>query len=141
MSPSSTADSPQSATAAHPFPLSTRDSFSVDIPSPQLANGALKSPTSAAAQRGGGFGRDGILGPAEKTRNMSQSSDGKPDTNGCSTRPATTASTRSSGATRMPASTTRAGAPPSLYVSGAGAGAGARPARPGAARWPAARGA
>jgi hypothetical protein len=94
MSPSSNGDSPHSATAtmttsatiARQFPLPNRD-FSVDIPSPQLAagpNGAnsLKSPNSlkaAAAARTPSFSREGILGSAQKARNLSQSSDNRPD--------------------------------------------------------------
>ncbi|KAK4103589.1 hypothetical protein N658DRAFT_280147 [Parathielavia hyrcaniae] len=96
MSPSSNGDSPHSATATmttaaasgvtRQFPLPNRD-FSVEIPSPQLAaapNGAntLKSPNSlkaAAAARTPTFSREGILGSAQKARNLSQSSDNRPD--------------------------------------------------------------
>ncbi|KAJ9132513.1 hypothetical protein NKR23_g11188 [Pleurostoma richardsiae] len=91
MSPSSTGDSPHSATATatvaagpRPFPLPNRESFSIEIPSPQLAptsNGAnaLKSPTSMKSQRASSFSREGILGSAQKARNLSQSSENKPD--------------------------------------------------------------
>ncbi|KAI0017489.1 hypothetical protein F4780DRAFT_588089 [Xylariomycetidae sp. FL0641] len=81
MSPSSNGDSPHSAGAAssssRPFPLPSRDNFSIDIPSPQLnpANGsALKSPTAIKAQRTS-FSREGILGSAQKARNLSQSTE------------------------------------------------------------------
>ncbi|KAK4039117.1 hypothetical protein C8A01DRAFT_36951 [Parachaetomium inaequale] len=100
MSPSSNGDSPLSATATmttsasatmvRQYPLPNRD-FTVEIPSPQLAagsNGAnlLKSPNSlkaaaaAAAARTPSFSREGILGSAQKARNLSQSSDNRPDT-------------------------------------------------------------
>lgn len=97
MSPSSNGDSPHSVTATmttatsanvvRQFPLPNRD-FSVEIPSPQLTagpNGAnvLKSPNSlkaAAAARNTNFSREGILGSAQKARNLSQSSDNRPDT-------------------------------------------------------------
>ncbi len=93
MSPSSASDSPNSATgtvSSRAFPLPGRDSFIIDIPSPQLTNGnangagtALKSPTSDKLQRVPSFGRDGILGAVGKARNLSQSSsDAKPDMNG-----------------------------------------------------------
>ncbi len=87
MSPSSTGDSPLSAGSAsnsgRPFPLPSRDSFSVEPPGPQLggatANGnLLKSPTAGKIQRTG-FGKDGILGAAQKARNLSQSSDSRSD--------------------------------------------------------------
>ncbi|KAK4126117.1 hypothetical protein N657DRAFT_679111 [Parathielavia appendiculata] len=96
MSPSSNGDSPHSATAtmtaaaaagvSRQFPLPNRD-FSVEIPSPQLAaapNGAntLKSPNSlkaAAAARTPSFSREGILGSAQKARNLSQSSENRPE--------------------------------------------------------------
>jgi len=81
---SSTGDSPQSAVGAptpalsRAYPLPTRDTFGIDIPSPQLTMGngvgALKSPTIIKTQHNPGFTREGILGAAQKARNMSQSS-------------------------------------------------------------------
>jgi hypothetical protein len=75
-----------SANVVRQFPLPNRD-FSVDIPTPQLSagsNGAnvLKSPNSlkAAARSANNFSREGILGSAQKARNLSQSSDNRPDT-------------------------------------------------------------
>jgi hypothetical protein len=76
-----------SANVVRQYPLPNRD-FSVEIPSPQLTagpNGAnvLKSPNSlkaAAAARNTNFSREGILGSAQKARNLSQSSDNRPDT-------------------------------------------------------------
>jgi hypothetical protein len=65
------------------FALSARDGFSIDIPSPQISasNGAnaLKSPTSLKSARTPSFSREGILGSAQKARNLSQSSDNRPD--------------------------------------------------------------
>ncbi|KAK4109867.1 hypothetical protein N656DRAFT_838707 [Canariomyces notabilis] len=98
MSPSSNGDSPHSATATmtgatnaavvRPFPLPNRD-FSVEIPSPQLGaatNGAntLKSPTSLKSARTPSFSREGILGSAQKARNLSQTAENRPEnaTNG-----------------------------------------------------------
>ncbi|KAK3390955.1 hypothetical protein B0H63DRAFT_127951 [Podospora didyma] len=93
MSPSSNGDSPLSATGTmtttisanimRQFPMPNRD-FSVEIPSPQLmasTNGvnALKSPTSLKSNRTPSFSREGILGSAQKARNLSQSSDNRPD--------------------------------------------------------------
>ncbi|KAK3944924.1 hypothetical protein QBC46DRAFT_360880 [Diplogelasinospora grovesii] len=93
MSPSSNGDSPHSATgtmaatasanAVRQFPLPTRD-FSIEIPSPQLnpiTNGAnaLKSPSSLKSARTPSFSREGILGSAQKARNLSQSSENRPD--------------------------------------------------------------
>ena len=65
------------------FPLPNRD-FSIEIPSPQLipsTNGvnSLKSPTSLKSARAPSFSREGILGSAQKARNLSQSSDNRPD--------------------------------------------------------------
>ncbi|KAK4156521.1 hypothetical protein C8A00DRAFT_12559 [Chaetomidium leptoderma] len=96
MSPSSNGDSPHSATATmttsasanivRQYPLPNRD-FTVEIPSPQLAAGSngvnslLKSPNSLkAAARTPNFSREGILGSAQKARNLSQSSDNRPET-------------------------------------------------------------
>lgn len=101
MSPSSNGDSPHSVTATmttatsatvvRQYPMPSRD-FTVDIPPPQLPtapNGAntLKSPNSlkaaavaaAAAGRAPNFSREGILGSAQKARNLSQSSDNRPE--------------------------------------------------------------
>lgn len=87
MSPSSTGDSPHSGsgavtgnqTGSRPFPLPSRDGFSIDIPSPQLtaSNGPnnLKSPTSLKSARTPSFSREGILGAAQKARNLVQPSD------------------------------------------------------------------
>lgn len=82
MSPSSTGDSPMSAGAAsasgRPFPLPSRDTFSIDVSSPQLnaINGSsLKSPTGLKPQRNPSFSREGILGSAQKARNLSQATE------------------------------------------------------------------
>ncbi|OTB06488.1 hypothetical protein M426DRAFT_72253 [Hypoxylon sp. CI-4A] len=83
MSPSSTGDSPLSAGAVsnsgRGFPLSAREGFSIEVPSPQLnavTNGStLKSPTSVKAQRTASFSREGILGSAQKARNLSQTTE------------------------------------------------------------------
>ncbi|KAI0165605.1 hypothetical protein GGR57DRAFT_128226 [Xylariaceae sp. FL1272] len=83
MSPSSTGDSPLSAGAAsssgRAFPLPSRDSFSIEVPSPQLAgtNGpsSLKSPTGLKSQRTASFSREGILGAAQKARTLSQANE------------------------------------------------------------------
>ncbi|KAK3318549.1 hypothetical protein B0H66DRAFT_475721 [Apodospora peruviana] len=96
--PSSNGDSPHSGTgtmtgtagananAVRQYPLPTRD-FSIEIssPSPHLAistNGlnTLKSPTALKSARTPSFSREGILGSAQKTRNLSQSSENRPDT-------------------------------------------------------------
>ncbi|ORY64980.1 uncharacterized protein BCR38DRAFT_408731 [Pseudomassariella vexata] len=86
MSPSSTGDSPLSvggaSTSGRAFPLPSRENFSIEVSSPQLSsipNGsAIKSPISLKAPRTS-FSRDGILGSAQKTRNLSQSSEARPD--------------------------------------------------------------
>ncbi|KAG7284842.1 hypothetical protein NEMBOFW57_009457 [Staphylotrichum longicolle] len=95
MSTSSNGDSLHSATAtmtisasstiARQVPLPNRDS-SVEIPSSQLTSGSngansLKSSNSvkAAAAQTPSFSREGILGWAQKARNLSQSSDTQPD--------------------------------------------------------------
>lgn len=82
MSPSSTGDSPMSVGASsssgRPFPLPSRDTFSIDISSPQLnaINGSsVKSPTGLKPLRNPSFSREGILGSAQKARNLSQASD------------------------------------------------------------------
>lgn len=93
MSPSSTSTNESShsvaggmtATSQPPvrYPLPSREGFSIEIPSPQLAtaNGAnaLKSPTSLESARAASFNREGILGKAQKARNLSQSSDNRPE--------------------------------------------------------------
>ncbi|KAK4671157.1 hypothetical protein QC764_602840 [Podospora pseudoanserina] len=100
MSPSSNGDSPHSSTATMTaaasatvvgrFPLPNRD-FTIEVPSPQLlaqvqVNGggvnSLKSPTSLKSARTPSFSREGILGSAQKARNLSQSSDNRPESNG-----------------------------------------------------------
>ncbi|KAL2200580.1 hypothetical protein P885DRAFT_28372 [Corynascus similis CBS 632.67] len=94
MSPSSNGDSPHSVTATmtaaasatvvRQYPLPNRD-FTVEIPSPQQlsagSNGAntIKSPNSLKAARTPNFSREGILGSAQKARNLSQSSDNRPE--------------------------------------------------------------
>ncbi|KAB5523983.1 hypothetical protein GE09DRAFT_486061 [Coniochaeta sp. 2T2.1] len=92
MSPSSTSDSPHSGVGgmtatSQPtvrYPLQSRDGFQMEIPSPNLnsTNGgnALKSPTSLKSDRTPSFSREGILGSAQKARNLSQSSDNRPET-------------------------------------------------------------
>ncbi|KAL2267688.1 hypothetical protein VTJ83DRAFT_4965 [Remersonia thermophila] len=107
MSPSSTGESPHSATAAMttpaaaasvvrpPYPPLPNRDFTVEIPSPQMPQGpnganTLKSPTTlktpvaataaaAAANRTPSFSREGILGSAQKARNLSQTSDNRPE--------------------------------------------------------------
>lgn len=63
--------------------MQSRDSFHIEVPSPSLTavNGThgLKSPSALKAQRTPSFSRDGILGAAQKARNMSQSSDNRAD--------------------------------------------------------------
>ncbi|KAK3379876.1 hypothetical protein B0T24DRAFT_172990 [Lasiosphaeria ovina] len=93
MSPSSNGDSPLSATGTmtatisanimRQFAMPSRD-FSLEIPSPQLlasTNGvnALKSPTSLKSARTPSFSREGILGSAQKARDLSQSSENRQD--------------------------------------------------------------
>lgn len=92
MSPASTGDSPHSGAGgmtatSQPtvrYPLQSREGFSIEIPSPQVnaTNGgnALKSPTSLKSARAASFSREGILGSAQKARNLSQSSDNRPET-------------------------------------------------------------
>ncbi|KAL1876576.1 hypothetical protein Daus18300_002820 [Diaporthe australafricana] len=89
MSPSPTGGSPHSTTATatasavRPFPVPTRDNFSIDMPTPLMTatngTGALKSPTAVKNQRHGSFSRDGVLGPPQKARHLSQSSDNRPE--------------------------------------------------------------
>ncbi|KAL3419867.1 hypothetical protein PVAG01_08366 [Phlyctema vagabunda] len=94
MSNSSPEGSPISA-AAHGRSFSmSREKFTIDLPSSHLSlvtkgNGAMPSPTlkSPSARRAAGFARDGILGSAQKARNLSQSSaDRESVTNGLQNR-------------------------------------------------------
>lgn len=80
MSESSPDGSP-SESVGRQYPMSSStDTFSIDLPSPHLAvnsNGTLKSPNSLKSpneRRALNFGREGILGSAQKARNLSQSS-------------------------------------------------------------------
>lgn len=90
MSPSSTGESPHSASGAstRQYPLPTRDSFSIDISSASLAGMSndvgIKSPLNLRTHRTSSFSRDGMLSAAPKSRHLSQSSDNRPDnmTNG-----------------------------------------------------------
>ncbi|KAH8651853.1 hypothetical protein BGZ60DRAFT_533729 [Tricladium varicosporioides] len=95
MSNSSPETSPSSTTGGgRHFSMST-DKFTIDIPSPRLqintnGNGPLNSPNplkSPNARRLTGFSREGILGSAQKARNLSQSSgDRESMTNGAQNR-------------------------------------------------------
>ncbi|KAI1853111.1 hypothetical protein JX265_011392 [Neoarthrinium moseri] len=87
MSPSSTGDSPHSlggtSSSGRQFPLPSRENFAIEVPSQphSASNGSsLKSPSSAKAARTTNFSREGILGSAQKARNLSQSSEARPDT-------------------------------------------------------------
>jgi hypothetical protein len=66
--------------------MPSREGFSIEIPEPQLngTNGTngLKSPGPLKGGRAQSFSREGILGSAQKARNLSQSSENRPDTNG-----------------------------------------------------------
>lgn len=81
MSNSSRDTSPTSeATQGKHYPMS-RDNFAIDLSSPHLSttttNGVHKSPnslTSPIDRRALSFSREGILGSAQKARNLSQSS-------------------------------------------------------------------
>lgn len=87
MSPSSTGDSPRSATTAATvgrFSLPTQGSFSIDLqgaPLSSASNGSVNTIKSPATikQRAASFSREGILGAAQKARNLSQTSDTRPD--------------------------------------------------------------
>ncbi|KAL2111554.1 hypothetical protein VUR80DRAFT_9837 [Thermomyces stellatus] len=85
MSPSSTGDSPRSATtatAAGRFSVPSQSSFSIDVPAPPLnqpTNGSATKSATAIKQRAASFSREGILGAAQKARNFSQTSDTRPD--------------------------------------------------------------
>ncbi|KAK0111580.1 hypothetical protein ONS95_001929 [Cadophora gregata] len=87
MSSSSPDASPTSATGGGRTFSISRDKFNIDIPSPRLqlitngngvnGNGALHSPNplkSPNSRRVQNFSREGILGSAQKARNLSQSS-------------------------------------------------------------------
>jgi hypothetical protein len=76
---SAASESTQGRSQLH-FPMS-RDSFSIELPSPRLSattNGVLKSPGNSLKSpnnhRALSFSREGILGSAQKARNLSQSS-------------------------------------------------------------------
>ncbi|CAG8982045.1 hypothetical protein HYALB_00013836 [Hymenoscyphus albidus] len=90
MSNSSAENSPTSASGGRAFSISTDGKFSIDMTSPRLqvnTNGGLPSPSlnplkSPNSRRMAGFSREGILGSAQKARNLSQSSgDREPITN------------------------------------------------------------
>ncbi|KAH8601606.1 hypothetical protein B0O99DRAFT_501357 [Bisporella sp. PMI_857] len=96
MSSSSPEASPTSASGRSGQFSMTRDKFSIDVPTPHLTlvtngNGTLHSPNplkSPTARRMANFSREGILGSAQKARNLSQSSaDRESLTNGLQTRP------------------------------------------------------
>lgn len=61
--------------------MPTRDAFAIDVSAHHAAitkangNGVLKSPSALKSKRQASFSRDGVLGSAQKVRNMSQSSD------------------------------------------------------------------
>lgn len=82
MSNSSAENSPTSASGGRHFSISTDGKFTMDVPSPRLqvnTNGGLASPNlnpikSPTARRMTGFSREGIIGSAQKARNLSQSS-------------------------------------------------------------------
>jgi len=87
MSSSSPDASPTSATGGGRTFSISRDKFNIDIPSPRLqlitngnginGNGTLHSPNplkSPNSRRVQNFSREGILGSAQKARNLSQSS-------------------------------------------------------------------
>ncbi|KAJ8058562.1 hypothetical protein OCU04_012740 [Sclerotinia nivalis] len=76
----SSQDSPNSTTGSGRHFSISRDKFDINIPSPQISlisNGDLISPTSLkspSTRRIATFSREGILGSAQKARNLSQSS-------------------------------------------------------------------
>ncbi|CAI4216880.1 unnamed protein product [Parascedosporium putredinis] len=65
--------------------MSPSDSFTIDVPAGALSsvtNGAvnsIKSPTAIKTQRAASFSREGILGAAQKARNLSQPNDTRSD--------------------------------------------------------------
>ncbi|KAL6862710.1 hypothetical protein ACO1O0_002947 [Amphichorda felina] len=85
MSPSSTGDSPPSATgttsSGRHFPIPSRDNFTIEVPNATLTavpNGStlgLKSPGDLKPQRAPSFTRESILGAAQKARNAAQASE------------------------------------------------------------------
>ncbi|KAH8681526.1 hypothetical protein BX600DRAFT_375253 [Xylariales sp. PMI_506] len=89
MSPSSTGDSPLSlgsgSNSSKAFPISTRDNFNIELPSPQLnttINGStLKSPSATkTARAAAGFSREGILGSSASQKGlMTQSTEARSD--------------------------------------------------------------
>lgn len=91
MSPSSTGDSPHSATGtvtttastARPFSMPGRGNFSIDMPTPAITakngTGSIKSPAATKAQRQASFSRDRVLGSAQKARDTSQSLENRQD--------------------------------------------------------------
>ncbi len=89
MSESSPEGSPTSEAAGRQYSMSSRDAFSIELPSPHLSltngnnnNGggaSLKSPNHTSLKspndrRALSFSREGILGSAQRARNLSQSS-------------------------------------------------------------------
>ncbi|KAF5008366.1 hypothetical protein FDECE_5350 [Fusarium decemcellulare] len=90
MSPSSTGESPHSASvaSARPFAVPSRDSFTLDISPATLTvmsnEVGIKSPVNYKNQRTPSFSRDGMLSASQKPRHLSQSSDNRPEnmTNG-----------------------------------------------------------
>jgi hypothetical protein len=83
MSDSSPERSPTSESAGRQYSMSSRDTFSIELPSPHrsLTNGnggPLKSPNNSLKspndRRAMSFSREGILGSAQRARNLSQSS-------------------------------------------------------------------
>ncbi|PQE17919.1 hypothetical protein CJF32_00008406 [Rutstroemia sp. NJR-2017a WRK4] len=80
MSSSSQENSPNSTTGSGRHFSMSRDKFDIGIPSPRLSivtNGDLMSPNSLKSPTGrrmSTFSREGILGSAQKARNLSQSS-------------------------------------------------------------------
>jgi hypothetical protein len=79
MSNSSRDTSPTSEATQGRNYLMSRDNFAIELPSPRLqaSNGQLKSPNSLKSptdRRAMSFSREGILGSAQKARNLSQSS-------------------------------------------------------------------
>ena len=85
MSPSSTGDSPPSATgttsSGRHIPIPSRDNFTIEVPNATLTavpNGStlgLKSPGDLKPQRAPSFTRESILGAAQKARNAAQASE------------------------------------------------------------------
>jgi hypothetical protein len=93
MSSSSQENSPNSTTGSGRHFSMSRDKFDIGIPSPRLSivtNGDLMSPNSLKSPTGrrmSTFSREGILGSAQKARNLSQcSADRESTTNGLQSR-------------------------------------------------------